>query len=248
MRVALFGATGRAGGAILRQACAAGYEVSALARSPGKLSRDDPLVTVTAGDVRDLAATGRAVQGADAVVSAIGGTCQGNTAVLQQGTAAILTAMSRHGVRRLIVIQGFHLPFPGDPRNLGRPVMTAMLRLWNRPLIADSYQMAEVLRESELDWTLIRMPLLTAGPPAGGYRVGQLALGPWSRVTTGQVADFTLACLVTGGFARQAPMIADTGRWSRQPSAGATGRRHAPGGESSALTDDLAGQARRGRS
>jgi putative NADH-flavin reductase len=232
----------------LRQACAAGCEVHALTRSPGKLNRDDPQVTVTAGDVRDLAATGRAVQGADAVVSAIGGTGPGNPAVLQQGTAAIVTAMRRHGVGRLIVIQGFHLPFPGDPRNLGRPVMTAMLRLWNRHLITDSHQMAEVLRESELDWTLIRMPLLTAGPAAEGYRVGHLALGPWSRVTTGQVADFTLACLATGGFAREAPMIADAGRRSRKPSAGTTGSQLAAGGEPSALASDPADQAGGARS
>ena len=248
MRLAMFGATGRAGGAILRQACAAGYEIHALTRSPGKLNRDDPQVTVTAGDVRDLAATGRAVQGADAVVSAIGGTGPGNPAVLQQGAAAILTAMNRHGVGRLIVIQGFHLPFPEDPRNLGRPVMAAMLRLWNRHLIADSHQMAEVLRESELDWTLIRMPLLTAGPAAGGYRVGHLTLGPWSRVTAGQVADFTLACLATGGFAREAPMIADAGRWSRKPSAGATGRQLTAGGEPSSLAGELADQPGRARS
>jgi putative NADH-flavin reductase len=95
MRLALFGATGRAAGAILRQARAAGCEVHALTRSPGKLNRDDPQVTVTAADTRDLAATGRAVHGADAVVSAIGGTGPGNPAVLQQGTAAILTAMNR---------------------------------------------------------------------------------------------------------------------------------------------------------
>jgi len=207
------------------------------------LNRDEPQVTVTAGDVRDLAATGRAVQGADAVVSAIGGTCPGNPAVLQQGTAAILTAMSRHGVRRLIVIQGFHLAFPGDPRNLGRPVMTAMLRLWNRHLIADSHRMAEVLRESELDWTLIRMPLRTAGPTAGGYGVGHLALGPWSRVTTGQVADFTLACLATGGFARESPMIADARRWSRKPSAAATDGQLAAGGEPSSPASEPADHA-----
>jgi hypothetical protein len=118
--------------------------------------------------------------------------------------------------------------------------MTAMLRLWDRHLIADSHRMAEVLRESELDWTLIRMPLLTAGPTAGGYRVGHLALGPWSRVTTGQVADFTMACLATGGFARQAPMIADAGRWSRKPSARTTDRQLAAGGDPSALASEPA--------
>lgn len=248
MRLAMFGTTGRAGTAILRRACAAGYDVHALTRSPGKLNLDDTQVTVTTGDVRDRAATGRAVQGADAVVSAIGGTGTRNPAVLQQGAAAILTAMNRHGVGRLIVIQGFHLPFPGDPRNLGRPLMAAMLRLWNRHLVADSHQMADLLRESELDWTLIRMPRLAAGPPAGGYRVGHLPLGPWSRVTAGQVADFTLACLATGGFAREAPMIADAGRWSRKPSAGATGRQLTANGQPSSLASEPGGLAAGGRS
>jgi hypothetical protein len=193
---------------------------------------------VTAGDVRDVAAAEQVVQGADAVVSAIGGTRPGNLAVLQQGTASILTAMQRHGVRRLIVIQGFHLPFPGDPHNLGRPVMRAMLRMWNRHLITDTYRMAEVLRASDQDWTLIRMPRLTAGPPGEGYRTGHLALGPWSGVTTGQVGHFTLACLATGGPVREAPMIAD----ARQ------GGRNAAAGEQSGFATAPAGPGEQGRS
>jgi putative NADH-flavin reductase len=243
MRLALFGATGRAGGAILHQAHTAGYEVSALARSPGKLDGDGLSAAVTAGDVRDLAAAERVVEGADAVVSAIGGTRPGNLAVLQQGTAAILTAMSRHDVRRLIVIQGFHLPFPADPHNLGRPVMRAVLRVWNRHLSADSYRMAAVLTESDLDWTLIRMPRLTPGLPSADYRVGKLALGPWSTVTTGQVAHFTLSCLAADGFMRQAPMIADAGRAGHKDPAGTSARGRAVAGEPPELAGGPAGRA-----
>ena len=214
MRVALFGATGRAGGAILGQGRAAGHQIQALVRAPGGLAggqagvaRDQAGVAVTTGDVRDAAAVGRVLDGADAVVSAIGGTRPGNLAVLEQGTARILAAMCQHSVRRLIVIQGFHLPFPGDPRSAGRPLMGAMLRAWNRHLSADTYRMAEVLRASDLDWTLIRMPRLVTGPPGAGYRAGRLALGPWSTVTTGQVGHFTLTCLADGSFFRDAPMI-----------------------------------------
>jgi putative NADH-flavin reductase len=248
MRLALFGATGRAGGAILRQARAAGYEVHALARSPGTLDRDGPSVAVTAGDVRDLAAAEPVVRGAGAVVSAIGGTGPGNLAVLQQGTAAILTAMKRHEVRRLIVIQGFHLPFPADPHNLGRLAMAAALRAWNRHLSADSYRMAELLRGSDLDWTLIRMPRLKPALPGEGYRVGHLALGRWSTVTTGQVAHFTVTCLGNGGFVRDAPMIADAGRAARKAPAGPAAREPAQAGGPSGLPSGPAGRAGRGRS
>ena len=208
MRLALFGATGRAGGAILRESRAAGHDVCVLARSCGPVGQGDPHVTAIAGDVRDTGAAGRAINGADAVVSAVGGTQPGNLAVLEQGTASILAAMKRYDVRRLIVIQGFHLPFPGDPRNAGAVAMRSVLRMWNRHLSADTYRMAGVLRQSDLDWTLIRMPRLAAGPLGEGYRTGLLSLGPWSSVTTGQVAHFTLTCLAAGGFLREAPMIA----------------------------------------
>ena len=204
MRLAVFGATGRAGGAIVRQARATGHEIHALVRSPGRLEGD----TVSVGDVRDQAAVERVIKGADAVVSAIGGTGRDNPALLLDGTANVLAAANRLDVPRLIVIQGFHLPFSGDPRTLGRPLMATMLRAWNRHLSADTYRMAEVLRSSELDWTLIRMPRLTVGPPGVDYRTGRLALGPWSTVTTGQVAHFTLTCLDRGNFLRDAPMIA----------------------------------------
>ena len=204
MRLAVFGATGRAGGAIVRQAQAAGHEIHALVRSPERLEDG----TVSVGDVRDQAAVERVIKAADAVVSAIGGTGRDNPDLLLDGTANVLAAANRLDVPRLIVIQGFHLPFPGDPRTLGRPLMATMLRAWNRHLSADTYRMAEVLRSSELDWTLIRMPRLTAGPPGEDYRTGRLALGPWSTVTTGQVAHFTLTCLDRGSFLRDAPMIA----------------------------------------
>lgn len=208
MQLALFGATGGAGGAVLRAACAAGYQVHALARSPGKLHQDGQPVAVTTGDVRDLAADARVVEGADAVISAIGGTTAANPAVLEQGTACILAAMKQAGVRRLIVIQGFHLPFPGDPQNLGRLAMAGLLRAWKPHLSPDTYRMAGVLTQCDLDWTLIRMPRLKPGLPDEDYRIGHLALGPWSSVTTGQVAHFTLRCLATSEFVREAPMIA----------------------------------------
>lgn len=235
MRVALFGATGKAGGAILRQCRAAGHEVHALVRQPGTLRDADGGVTIAPGDVRDATAVGRVIGGAGAVISAIGGTGPANPAVLEQGTAAILTAMRQHGVRRLVVIQGFHLPFPGDPGHLGQPVMSALLRLWQPHLHADTYRMAELLRASDLDWTLIRMPRLTAGPPNDSYRVGSLALGPWSKVTTGHVGHFALTCLAAGTYVRLAPMIA----------AGRRGQREAPGGTpaGSAIAADPAQRA-----
>ena len=59
-----------------------------------------------------------------------------------------------------------------------------------------------MLRESEPDSTLIWIPRLTACPPGEDYRVGRLALGPWSTVTTEQISHFTLTCLESDGRVR----------------------------------------------
>jgi uncharacterized protein YbjT (DUF2867 family) len=225
MKLAIFGATGRAGGALLDRGLEAGHDLHALVRHPEKLGRAASGLTVSTGEVRDLAAVSRVVQGADAVVNAIGGTSGRNPAVLEHGTATIPAAMERHGVGRLIVVQGFHLPFPGDPENVGRALVRSILRLVNWRLLEDSYRMAERLRESTLGWTLVRMPPLRTSPRRDGYRVGQFPLGPWSHVTTGQVADFALRCLTGGEYRREAPMIAAAGRAARAEAVVARGAR-----------------------
>jgi hypothetical protein len=66
-------------------------------------------------------------------------------------------------------------------------------------------------------------------------------------VTTGQVAHFTLSCLATGGFARQAPMIAGARRAGHKDPAGTSARRLAPDGEPPELAGGPAGWAGQGR-
>jgi hypothetical protein len=92
------------------------------------------------------------------------------------------------------------------------------------------------------------MPRLKPGPPGEDYRVGHLVLGPWSTVTTGQVAHFALSCLATGGFARQAPMIAGAGRAGRKAPAGTSASGRAPGRQPPERAGGPAGRTGRDRS
>lgn len=209
MKLAIFGATGTTGTALLEQALGAGHDVRVLARSPAKVSLAGPRLTVLAGDAKDPAAVAATVAGCDAVLTALGGFA--DTDSIRVGTAVISAAMHQAGVRRLVVVQGFHLDFPGDPRNPGRKAILPLLWLGSRTLISDSRAMAAAVQASDLDWTVIRAPRITRGGPTGRARTGRLRLGPFSSVTNGDIADLALRSLAEAATIGTAPMIAGGG-------------------------------------
>jgi putative NADH-flavin reductase len=205
MKLAVFGATGNVGSAALDQALDEGHEVRVLARTPAKVRRTDPALTVLAGNAKDPDAVAATIAGCDAVMSALGGPRDPDS--IRIGTTAIVAAMGAAGIRRLVVMQGFHLDFPGDPHNLGRAAILPLLWLFNRDLIPDSRAMAAMVQESDADWTVVRAPRVVVAARTGRYRTGQLALGPWNSVTSGDVADVMLACLRDPTTVRTAPMV-----------------------------------------
>src|SRR5438128_974990 len=124
MNITVFGGTGPTGRELIRLALAEGHQVTAVARNPAALTdlraskigapmsrptrpepaRDnaDAELTIRTGDVLDAATLAGTVDGADAVLSALGSrTGRAPTTVYSVGTAHILDAMRAAGVRRL---------------------------------------------------------------------------------------------------------------------------------------------------
>ena len=181
MKLTIFAATGGIGRQLLEQAVAAGHDVTAVVRNPGKLSRQVHTVTADLAGPAP-AALESAVAGADGVLSGLGPRSNAEAGVASQGTRAIVTAMRATGTRRVVVVSAAPVgtvPSPGRPnpprhdpgdgffmRYLAAPVTRAALR----KTYADLALMEEILRESGLDWTVIRPPRLTGKPLTGSYR------------------------------------------------------------------------------
>jgi len=180
-KLTVFAATGGIGRQVLEQAVAAGHDVTAVVRNPKKLS---PGVRAVAADLAapDPAVLESAVRGADAVISALGPRSASEAGVAWQGTRAIVQAMKATGVRRIVVVSAAPIgtvPSPGHPkppkhdpgdgffmRKLFSPLIKAMLRRH----YDDLARMEDVLRDSGLDWTIVRPPRLTDKPVTGAYR------------------------------------------------------------------------------
>jgi uncharacterized protein YbjT (DUF2867 family) len=206
MRLAIFGGTGRVGSELLSQAIAAGHDVRVLVRDPAKVENGAATVTVFRGDVKDTAAVTETLRGCDAVLSALGANGKDAADTRRTGTGNIMAAMRRSDIQRFVVVGGFHLHVPGDLGNLGQRLILPILSL-SKNLVEDTTAMGAAVLESDLDWTLVRIPRVVDGRSTPQPRTGTLKLGPWSKVTRGDAASFMLRCLADNAYVREAPMV-----------------------------------------
>ncbi|MDN5857390.1 MAG: NAD(P)H-binding protein [Pseudonocardia sp.] len=194
MRVAVFGAGGRTGREVVRHAAQAGHLVTAVARRPLPFEPGEG-VSVVRADVLDQDAVDAAARGAEAVVSTLGGRPRTPTTVYSGGVQAIGRALRATGATRLVCLSagaldlGPHVPF-GQ-----RVVSRAVVRLLFRDGYADMARMEAQLRGCELDWTVVRVPGLTAKPATGSYRVAEAPLARPSTIARADLASYLVSIL-----------------------------------------------------
>jgi putative NADH-flavin reductase len=208
-RVLIVGATGGTGRRLVAQALERGYAVTALVRDPAKLVVDHPRLTVVAGNVLDAAAVGRAMDGQEAVLSALGHKrFFWPTRILSVGTRILLAAMEAHDVRRLVCVTSLGI---GD----GAGRMGLPYTLFTIPVVLPFYfwdktRQERLVAASDVEWVIVRPGALTDGEQRGvrrtGRRVGNFL---WTvRVPRADVAAFMLDQLETDAFLRSAPGVA----------------------------------------
>jgi nucleoside-diphosphate-sugar epimerase len=196
-----------AGRCVLERAVAAGHDVTAVVRNPDKLSTQVSVVTADLA-APDPAALESAVDGADAVLSGLGPRSNAEFGIASRGTHAIIEAMKATDVRRIVVVSvaGIStIPTPSRPnppkRDPGagffmRNVLSPIANVRLRKHYADVVLMEDCLRDSDLDWTAVQLPLLTDKPLTGIYRTayGQSVRGGF-RISRADAAHFMLRAL-----------------------------------------------------
>ncbi len=207
MKIAIFGASGRTGQMLVRDALEQGDQVTALARTPTKIEMEDEHLRVVAGDVQDARAVEQAIAGADAVISAMSPANNQAEFSISRGMENILAAMHKHGVRRLVVTSGAGVIDPEDRLVLFNRAMNLLLKLMARNVYEDMWKAAEIIRASDLDWTLVRAPMLVDGEPTGAIKVGMVGRGMGPRLTRGDLAAYALRVTKSGEQVHRAPAI-----------------------------------------
>ena len=208
MKIAIFGATGKVGRHLVDQALDRGDEVTVFVRDASRLTahRRERLEVVQ-GDVLVPEDVERAVAGKGAVVSALGHTKTSPKDVLTEGAKNIVAAMNEQGVRRLASLTGAGVRDPKDEPKLVDRVIGTLLKLLQRDLLGDSIRQARVIKESDLEWVIVRAPVLIEGKKKGEYRVSYVGKESGTRLSRADVADFMLKQTTDDTYLHRAPVI-----------------------------------------
>lgn len=201
MHLTVIGATSTTGSLVLDRALAAGHHVTALTRDRSRVPQRHERLTVLEGDATAVEDCLRAVTGADAVIVTLGAGRRGE--VRAAGTRAVVEAMGRAGVSRLVCQTTIGV---GSSRgNLNFWWRRVMFGGLLRQAYADHVRQEEIVRDSALDWTIVR-PSAFTNEPVEGVRHGfdADAQGLRLKVSRADVAAFLLAQAQDPGYLHRA--------------------------------------------
>jgi len=208
MKITVFGSSGNVGKLLVDQALAEGYDVIAYARNPSKLTMKHDHLTIVHGELSDEAMIDRAITGADAVISVMGPSGKSKGTPITHGMKYIIAAMNNHGVRRLIALSTASSKDPNDKLGIKLKAMITLVKTTSPDAYADIVGWSDVIRASNLDWTLVRVLLLNDKPKTGNVKTGypgRNELG--TPISRADLADFMLKQVKDTKYIRQAPII-----------------------------------------
>lgn len=210
MKLAIFGGTGNTGKLLVEQALDAGNQVVAYVRDPTKLDIKSDRLAIIQGELVDEEKIESVLKGAGAVLSALGPKGGSKGKPLTRGMRVIIAAMKRQGVRRLIVTSTLSAKDPHDLPEFRARVLVALVRLAMRGAYEEILSVADTVRESDQDWTIVRLTMLNNKAKSGKVRAGYLGkseVGTW--ISRADVADFMLQQVQDAKYLRQAPAISN---------------------------------------
>jgi putative NADH-flavin reductase len=204
VKILVLGAAGGVGRLFVKEAVAHAHRVTAFVRNRGITLLDG--ATVVHGNVLDTTALSSALSGQDAVVYAIGVKSTGPTTLFSESTRLLLAAMEQQHVKRLVCITGIGA---GETKGHGGFLYDHFIfPLFTKNRYADKELQEQLIRQSNLDWTIVRpAPFSEARAQAAFQVLTEVGSAVLRKVSRAEVASFVLTELETGKYLRQTLFI-----------------------------------------
>jgi len=206
--IALFGATGRTGAWIGLRALRRGYRVRALRRPSSMDPLEGKPVEMLEGDVQNPDHAGRVIEGTSAVLVALGQRPPFSDVFCEAATAAILDAMRRHGVRRIITVTGAMLGVMDQGQSRLMRSVAGWFAAQQPAAAGDRAGQERVLMESDREWTIVKPCRLTGGPIRPRTKSGtHMRIGMLSRISRPNLAMFVLDQIDSTQYVRERVLV-----------------------------------------
>lgn len=203
MKVAIFGANGRTGKELVIQSLIKGYNVTAFVRNPDNIDITHEKLNIIQGNIIEYSAVENAIKDTDVVLVSVGSGRQKQKNLHYTGTENIVRAMEKHSVRRLIVQSSAGL---FGAKDSGFIFGSIIKPLFLKKEFEDKIAQLNILRESSLDWILVRPVSLIDGMKTGKYHI-TLDKPQGKNISRADVAEFMLNQISSSKYLKQMPLI-----------------------------------------
>jgi len=205
LKLAIIGGTGKSGKYLVKQLLDRGFHLKLLLRSPENFTLKSPLIKIVQGDVRNYESIHSLIEGCEAVISTLGQP-KGETSIFSEATKNVIRAMEQFNVKRYVQTTGLNVDTPLDKKGAACAAATEWMRVNYPKTTLDKQVEYEVLTNSSIDWTLVRLPLIEQTDERRKVAVS-LEDCPGDKISATDLADFLIQQLSDNSYIRKAPFI-----------------------------------------
>lgn len=204
-KIAVLGGGGRTGNYLVNQLLKEGFSIKLLLRNPDNFTIKNSQIEIIKGDAIDSVAIELLLKNCQAVISTIGQR-PGEPMIASQATKNILKSMNDFGIDRYILLAGLNIDTPFDKKSQKTTMATEWMKA-NFPEIQKDRQLAyDLLVESNVDWTLVRVPFIEFIDESAKTAVNlEDCLG--DKISASDIAKFMIREMIDSKYNKQSPFI-----------------------------------------
>jgi putative NADH-flavin reductase len=205
MKIAVIAANGRTGQVFTQEALKQGHKVKAGYHRSNRL-QPHPNLEIVQCDATNEADLERLINDSDVVVSLIGHSRHSRPNVQTEAIEVITKAMKKKGLKRLVSLTGTGVRFPGDDISLVDIALNMGLGLVDPKRLSDGINHMDTIRQTDLDWTVIRVLKLRSGDKINRFKLSEH--GPAHAIVTRKTVAKAILKVIEGKeFIKKAPIV-----------------------------------------
>lgn len=203
--IAVIGGTGKSGKFLVQSLLNKQYPIRMLLRNPENFTLKNPLINIVKGDVRNSEAVHHLIKDCDVVISTLGQSV-GEKSIFSDATGNIIKAMNSYGIKRYIVTTGLNVNTPFDQKNEKVKMATDWMYQNYPETTTDKQKEYELLNESNLNWTLVRLPLINLTDESFATETS-LQDCKGETISATDLAKFLISQMDDQTFCKQSPFL-----------------------------------------
>lgn len=209
IKIAVIGGTGKSGKYLVKQLINQGFHIKLLLRNPENFQISNQQVEIVKGNVTNYVTVHKLIEGCQAVISTLGlGIPASEPTIFNQSTVNIIKAMNELNVHRYIVTTGLNVDTPFDNKSQKTALGTDWMKKTFPVSTANKQSEYEILVASNVDWTVVRLPLIEQTDETSQISVS-LQDCPGDKISATDLANFLIQQLSNEKYVKKSPFIAN---------------------------------------